>query len=345
MTNKGPKQIDFSKIMREIKRNGRIYLVILPITFVLSCLLIISIPRYYGCEVTMAPELSNSSSLGSMAGLASSFGIDLAGSLHSEDAISPNLYPDLVTSTDFVVSLFPVEVVTKDGKKETYYEHLKNQKAAWWVMGFNLIKKCFQDADTVRFTGREPVNSFMLTKSQQDIVKIMGGKIKCSVDKKTDVISVYVEDQDPIVCAAMADSVRVRLQDFITEYRTKKACHDLAQVKKLYQEAKASYEKARQIYGSYADKNQDLVLESYRSKQEDLENDMQLRYNIYSGLVSQMQAAQAKVQERTPAFTTLKCATVPLKPAGPKRMLFVAAMTILAFLLTTVYKYSTNVED
>ena len=82
------------------------------------------------------------------------------------------------------------------------------------------------------------------------------------------------------------------------------------------------------------------MLESFRAKQENLENEMQLRYNIYSSLTTQLQLAQAKVQERTPAFTTLKCATVPIKPAGPKRMIFVAVMTSLAFVVITVYKYA-----
>ena len=43
----------------------------------------------------------------------------------------------------------------------------------------------------------------------------------------------------------------------------------------------------------------------------------------------------ASAQEKTPAFTTLKSAIVPVKPAGPKRMLFVAGMLILASVVTS----------
>jgi uncharacterized protein involved in exopolysaccharide biosynthesis len=79
------------------------------------------------------------------------------------------------------------------------------------------------------------------------------------------------------------------------------------------------------------------VLESYRAKQSDLENDMQLKYNTYSALSTQLQQAKAKVQERTPAFTTIKGAAVPVKPSGPKRMLFVLGMLFLAFIGTIFY--------
>ena len=73
------------------------------------------------------------------------------------------------------------------------------------------------------------------------------------------------------------------------------------------------------------------------SKKEDLENDMQLKFNTYSTLTMQYQAALAKVQERTPAFTILQGASVPIRPAGPKRMIFVAVMLFLTFIGTSVY--------
>jgi len=64
-----------------------------------------------------------------------------------------------------------------------------------------------------------------------------------------------------------------------------------------------------------------------------MENDMQLKYNNYTAYNTQLQAAIAKLQERTPAFSILKGAAIPVKPAGPKRMIFVATMLILAFVV------------
>ena len=101
--------------------------------------------------------------------------------------------------------------------------------------------------------------------------------------------------------------------------------------KKLVQEAKQAYEKSRKLYTSYSDANTDLILESFRAKREDLENDMQLKFNTYTSVATQFQSAKAKVQEKTPAFTILKGATVPIKPAGPKRMLFVLTMLLVVF--------------
>lgn len=91
------------------------------------------------------------------------------------------------------------------------------------------------------------------------------------------------------------------------------------------------------MYGAYSDANTDVILASMKSKQEDLENDMQLKFNAYNAMMTQYQAAKAKVQERTPAFTVVQGAAVPIKPSGPKRMLFVACMIFLAFFILSIY--------
>jgi uncharacterized protein involved in exopolysaccharide biosynthesis len=60
---------------------------------------------------------------------------------------------------------------------------------------------------------------------------------------------------------------------------------------------------------------------------------MQLKYNIYTAMNSQMQTAAAKLQEATPAFTVIQSASVPVKPAGPKRVFISLGVMILAFII------------
>ena len=80
-----------------------------------------------------------------------------------------------------------------------------------------------------------------------------------------------------------------------------------------------------------------MVLQSARTKLIDLENEMQLQYNAYNTIAQQLTAAEAKVQEETPAFTTLQSATVPVQKSGPSRAKMCLIFTFLAFLGATVY--------
>ena len=332
------KQIDFIKMGKSMLKHKKSFLISLPTAFIIACFYVLCIPRWYNTTVELAPETS-SSSLGSLGALASTFNMNLANKMgQNTDAILPELYPNLMESMDFRVSLFSVKVKTQDGKTEsTYYEYLKeHQKYAWWENIIKSIKAHFMDKDKGNHDGNK-IDPFHLTKEQFNITYLIGSKIKCSVDKKTNVISISVSDQDPLISATMADSVKNKLQTFITDYRTSKARNDLHYTKRLYTEAKNSYERARQAYGSYGDANTDVILESYKLKSEDMENDMQLKYNAYSALTAQLQTAKAKVQESTPAFTTLQSATVPIKPAGPKRMIIVLVIVFLTFIVNGFY--------
>lgn len=329
--------IDLRVIFSKIWAKKKIYYIVLPIVFILSCAYILCIPRTYTSSLSLAPEMNNSSNLGGTIGsLASSFGIDL-GSMETTDAINPMLYPDLMEDNGFVVGLFNIKVATADGSlKCSYFDYLsKHQEYPFWTKGIGSIKKLFAKEEEVKTKGGAKMNPYMLSKKQNDVASSIRKNISISIDKKTAVITISTEAQDPLICKTLADSVKERLQIFITNYRTSKARVDEQYYKRLTSEAKSDYEKSRQLYGSYADANTDVILTSMRAKQEDLENDMQLKYNAYTAMTTQYQAAKAKVQERTPAFTVVKGAAVPIKAAKPKRMLFVLGMLVLAFFITT----------
>lgn len=339
--------IDFGKIFKDVKKHKKLYYKVLSITFVLAAIFTLSLPNYYKCTVMLSPELSSSRTTSSLASLASNFGLNLAmggGGLGTE-ALFPTIYPELINSTDFKVSLFPVPVTIEGNKKKgeadrtmSYYDYLENEQKKSWigtVIGapFKLIGKLFAP-DTIEAKKLDP---FRLTKKQAKIVKLLDKKVVCDVNKKTMVITIDVTDQDPVICATMADSVKTRLQNFITEYRTSKVRVDLEYNKKICAEAKVRYEKARQRYAEFVDANQDLILQTVRQRQTDLENDLQLQYNAYTQVAAQLLAAEAKVQEETPAFTTLQSATVPVKKAGPGRAKMCLVFLFLAFLGTTAY--------
>jgi capsular polysaccharide biosynthesis protein len=184
------------------------------------------------------------------------------------------------------------------------------------------------------------VNPFELTPEQAGISGMINSKISCAIvssKENMSLITIEVTDQDPHVAAMMADSVKEHLQNYITEYRTKKARYDLEFTEKLYKDAKKSYERTRQLYADYLDSNHDVIIENVRQKQTDLENEMQLRYNNYNAVSTQLLAAKVRVQEVTPAFTTLEPATVPLWPAGPNRSRLVVLFTIAALFFTTIW--------
>lgn len=325
--------IDFGAIWAAIKKHRKLYCWALGVAFVIGLIIAYSIPKTYVCQIKLAPEMGGKSGGGSgLASLASSFGVNIgSGGSSNGDAITPTLYPDLMQSVDFKTALFPVKVKRKQDKDPmTVYDYFKNEwKYAWWEHCFGLMAPKKQK-DTI-------VNNFELTGEQAMIAAMINQNVACSIDKKTFLITINVTAQDPHVVAQLADSVKMRLQAFLTEYRTNKVRHDLEYALSLQKQAKKEYERARQLYVDYMDSNQEVMLTSAQQKQMDLENDMQLQYNNYTAVSAQVIDAKAKVQQETPAFTTLQSATVPLGPIGPKKGQIIMICLFLAVLGTTVF--------
>ena len=302
---------------------------------VIGVILAFATPKIYKSTVILAPEESGSSFSGSLSSLAAMVGMNMKIG-QTGDALYPEIYPDLMGSTGFVVGMFPVTVTkNKTGETYTYFDYLdKHQKKAFYEYPQDWLKQV-KDLFTTeeKVPADHKVNPKHLTKKEFDVAKNIMGKIDCSVDKKTNVITIEVEDQDPLIAATVADSLQMHLQRTITVYRTKKARVDLEYMQKLFDEAHREYAKARQKYAAFGDSYMNLKMQSYVLKGDELENEMQLKYTIYQQVVEQLQLAKAKVQERTPAFTIVQEATVPVKHSSQPKIVTLIIWMLLGFLL------------
>ena len=169
---------------------------------VFSIIIAFSIPKEYTSTVVMAPEFSSGSSVsGSLSALASMAGVNL-GMSGSEDALYPELYPQIVSSTPFLCDMMSLQVETKDGEIcTTLYDYLvKHKKKAWWSRiisaPIKALKQVFVPVviDTIMPTNGADMN---LTRKQYLTMKSLDDKIAVSVDKGNSVITLHVTMQDP----------------------------------------------------------------------------------------------------------------------------------------------------
>lgn len=318
-------------------RGWKVTAVYLLVAAIIGVVVAFSIPRVYRSSVTLAPEEAQSALGGNVSSLASMVGLDMK--LGTNDAIYPEIYPDMMHSTEFVVGLFDTPVETLDGSVKTDYRTYltKHQKFAFWEVPINwMLRKLRGEPAGARKASDAPVDPTHLTLDEDNIAKAVDQSVRCQVDKKTDVITITVEAQDPLVAKTVVDSATSRLQQSVTDYRTRKARADLAYLEQIYDEAQAQYEAARKKYASASTARQDVVLESARSDVKALEDDMQLKLSIYTQVAEQRQLAEANVQKMTPAFTVIQNSTVPVKHANKPKVLILAVFLFLGLLMRLV---------
>ncbi len=304
---------------------------------VIGLIIAFSIPKEYTTDVKLAPETVDSkASAGGLSALASMAGFGSSSS--GADAVYPQLYPDVVSSVPFTTSLFDVEVETKgdDSKKITVRQYLEEDiRSPWWsaIMGapFKLLGLLRGSGDNEDEDAGKAVDNFQLTPKESQLVEALNHRVSANVDQKTNIVTISVNMQDPLVSAILADTVVSRLQEYVTAYRTNKARRDLEYAETLNEEAKDEYYKAQQKYAEYSDRNQGLVFQRAQITSSRLENEVELAFNLYNQTAQQVQKAKAKVQETTPVYAIITPATVPVRPTSPRKAMILVGFTFLAF--------------
>lgn len=313
------------------------------IAFAFAVVVAFSIPKQYTSTVVMAPEFSSGASVsGSLGTLASMAGVNLNGMSGNEDALYPELYPQIVSSTPFLCDLISLQVETKDGELSTsLYEYLeKHQKMPWWshITSFPLmmVQKLFMEnvVDTVMPTDGADMN---LTRKQYLLLQKLDKAIVVNVDKGNFVITLNVTTQDPKISAYVANVVADNLQKYIGTYRSAKARKDLIYTEQLYKEAQEKYYTAQHNYAEYVDKHQGVVKMQHQIEEKRLSNEQELAFNVYNQISQQLEMARAKVAESTPVCVVMQPAIVPIKASSPKKMMMAALYVFLAFFGTSAW--------
>lgn len=304
------------------------------IGLVVGLVVAISIPKKYTVEVSLSPEMGNNKS-GGLSDLAASF---FGGGAASDgsDALNASLSADIVSSTPFLLELSNMKVpVPEEGGETTLSSYIDEESSPWWSYIIRLpgliisgVKSLWAEEDSIAGLGDQGV----IALSEEEAMRIEDLKdmITADMDKKTAQISVAVTLQDPAVAAVVADSVVRKLQEYIIDYRTSKAKEDCLYLEKLFKERQQEYYAAQQKYASYIDSHDNIILQSVRAEQERLQNDMNLAYQVYSEVASQLQLARAKVQEEKPVFAVVEPAVVPLRPSGIGKITYILIFMFLS---------------
>ena len=328
-------EIDLMEYARKLWKAKKLLLKVAGIAAIVGVIIAISIPKEYTASVTFSPE-SGKTSGSNLSGMAAMLGIGNISMGGDANALNISMTSDIVASTPFILELFNTQVKTLDGKQDTtIIAYLETESSPWWKAVMSLpgkaiggVMSLFSSND--EDTEEKPIDPFQLTPQQLGQVGAIKSIITAEADKKTGMTKLSVTLQDPLVAAMMVDTVLVKLQKYITKYKTSKAQENYDELKLFYEQSKEAYHKAQEEYAKYSDANKNVILQSVRIEQERLQNEQNLAYQIYNQYATQLQLARTKLQEEKPAFAILEPASVPLHPSGTSRKIILVGIIFLA---------------
>lgn len=294
-----------------------------------------SIPKTYKAGVTLAPEMQQKTSSG-VSSIASMMGVNLNNSV---DAISVEMFPDVVHSTPFIFELFdlPVTFERKDSVITVpLIEYMKEyQKSPWWTpvlkFPFKVLGWCI---DLVIPSEEECIGGTLnpnnLPKKERRVIKFFDENIMVNVDKKSYKTQMSLEMQDPLVVANVMEAIVENLKDYMSDYRTSKSRQDVENLEVICEQRKADYYEAQQAYAKYIDANKNVILQSANAERERLQQEMNLAYQVYSQVATQLEGARIQAEQAKPVFVIIDPVIVPIKKAAPSKAKLLVIWTFLA---------------
>lgn len=333
-------EIDLIALFRKLYINRKNIYKAVGIGIAAGIIIGFSLPRTYQVDVNLSPE-SGVSATGGLSGIASMFGLGSASAGFGEDALTFNMFPEIVKTNPFALEMLQIPIQTQKGDSNILYDYLDTEKKSWWgyAMGapgmlIGGIKSLFKEEQKDSIKAIDP---FRLTPEQSGRIGMLKKILEVKTDKKNNMTKVTVSLQDPLAAAIVADSAVHKLQEYITDYRTRKAKQDYDFQLSLCKQYKKEYFEAQQEYAKFADANRNVILQTVTSEKERLQKNLTLAEQIYSQSMGQLQVLRGKVQEAKPVFAVVEPATVPLVPTSPKKMLIIIAFAFLAFVFESAW--------
>ena len=328
--NTAEQEIDLIELAKKLWENRIFILKVCGIALIVGLVVAFSLPKEYTTTIVLVPEVNSPSGSG-VGALMAIAGIDLNQNA-GRDFFSPDLYPEVMKSTPFLMGLFDVQVQDTERKINTsLFTYLKEgQKKVWWSYilnaPFNLLGLFSSKGNNDNFDKDPDDRIIALSEQQKAILENLQNRIAISVNRKAGVVTLSSTMQSPVISAFIVDTITTYMQKYIIDYRTQKARQDLAFTEQLYNESQENYYIAQKNLSTYMDENMGIVSARYRNTQERLQNEANLTFGVYNQMAQQLQMARMKVQDTTPVYLIIQPAVVPLNPSSPRK-----AMTLIAF--------------
>jgi hypothetical protein len=316
--------------------NRKIILLVLLLMILLGSIKYFFTPVEYESKATIiANTNANTSNINSIGSL---FGINLPNSQDQSNFLGPEMYKDILSSDAFlnevVIEQIPVNELNK--KLVSIESYLQNKKPNS-LLDVLLKKDNRKDTnfiinkdENVNLGEDNKVNIYknvlnkispnvIFTSNVPPVVKIENSRYNAILDIKNR-IKLDAKDRNYIVSVTMPDKftsaitcqvVLKKLTEYITFYKTQKQLDNILYIQKRFEEAKYKYEETQNKLANYKDNSLGIIFQSSQTREQILNNEMSVAFNIYNQLSVQLEQSKLDLKKESPVFSFLEPIKIP----------------------------------
>jgi uncharacterized protein involved in exopolysaccharide biosynthesis len=316
-------EVDFRKLAGAVYRDRQIIFVSVAVFLFFGLLFLLIQRKEYEANSKFLPYqeggLAGSlGSLGSLSGLAGLAGLnlDLSG---SSETLSPELYPQLVQSLPYLLEALesPVYSAKYDTVVSCSYYLTEIVSPTLPGMLYDAVMEMSGGSKKDPDSMVKPDSLIVsLSKSEYKLIKKFRKRVTINVDKKTGMVELICSLPEKRAAADLTSNCVKILQEYLTNFKNKKAKETYAFLEQRYQEALLDYENARQARAAFYDRNYNTVSARANIQKEQLDNEYNLRFELYTNLSTQLEKARFQVKDQTPVFSLVEPVRVPIESSN-----------------------------
>jgi uncharacterized protein involved in exopolysaccharide biosynthesis len=270
------------------------------------------VPSEYTTAASVAVDETSLPNIGALGSLVSRISGDLG-----NRAESPPFIASLFRSDAAQIPVLDTLLLTRSGQLQTVVEHYR-----------------------IRAEGRS------LQETQQRALRKMRRRVDAAFDRETGLVSINVEDEDPVFAAALARVLIQSVSDNTIHRRRSQYAALRQYADGRVREARDSLTRAEDTLTRFLTVNRaGFETPALAAEKARLEREVTLRLQTYSSANDQLEFARFNEARTTPVISTVDEPLVPYKRSWPSRTLFVLLGSLLgvgvlvALALDQVYEF------
>jgi LPS O-antigen subunit length determinant protein (WzzB/FepE family) len=298
----------------------------------------------FTASTTFVPLAQGSKGGGSLGSLASLAGINIGGGVNSEE-ISPELYPQIVSSIPFQLALLntPLTIEGQTGlvSYSAYYENIYSPGLLSTIKKYTLglpgvfialVRSAPEKLEASGGLKESPLIS--ISGKEYGLAKLLESQISLEVNAKEGFISISATMPEAIASAQLALKAQQLLQDYALQFKTQKSIEQLTYIEERYVEKQKAFNTIKIALARFQDENTAINTALGRTKLLQLQSEYDLAFTVYSELAKQLETQLLQVKKDTPLFTVLKPVTIPNEKSAPKKALILVVYLFLGFVFS-----------
>lgn len=342
--------IDYLELIKRIFSDKKSLMRFTGAGLILGILIAYTTPKEYLSTsfVILESDSGGAQGLGQMGALAGLAGINLPQLQGDQVSMSSELFPEVIQSRDFMMEIMKVpfyfETKEKEMTLEDYYFEEQPANILTKTINFifsipsRIIGLFSSNAEIGSAIPKEETsgNSYVMV-SGKEMYVIGELRKRIQIDQKAKIIELKTSLPEAEVSAQVNALVLEKLIEYVTEYKTVKQKRNVDFIEERVNESEKKFAEAQIKLASYRDSNQGMISQRARTREEQLEFEFNIAYNVFNTLKQEYEQSSIQLKRDTPIFTVLEQPSVPLGNYKPNRQLILIFSAFMGFFIGILY--------